>query len=414
MNRFERNPVLTAIALIGLLMGGLLLVTELALRPGEREARALPSKRFLAMREWLPNSSRTFKTPEARYNDPAGPVDDSYSLSIDEHGFIEPSIRHAEPDFEIAFIGGSTTECLYLRPGERFPARAGQLLEEQTGLNINAINAGRSGNHTMHSLVNTIGKIVPRRPRYAVLMHATNDIGWLSGHETYWMDKKDIGLVQERNRGTTQALRDLRDRTLPHTFRALGQGIKALKLQIAQVFSKRGKETRGQAPADNGAAKPAAAPAATPDDKEMARRKILRENYEPALRSFVRLAKAWDIKPVLMTQVLVKPGVGGAANAQGDLLGADQLARGDFDAASFSSIHAYANALIAHVAESEGALLIDLAGAGDWQPGDVYDGLHLTPTGSEKVAQLITDAISADLKAAPETAPASTPQPLHN
>ncbi len=410
MNRFERNPVLTAITLIGLLMGGLLLVTELALRPSEQEARALPSKRFLAMREWLPNSSRTFKTPEARYNDPAGPVDDSYTLSIDEHGFIEPSTRHPQPDFEIAFVGGSTTECLYLRPAERFPARAGQLLEEQTGLNINAINAGRSGNHTMHSLVNTIGKIVPRRPRYAVLMHATNDIGWLGGYETYWMDKKDIGLVQERNRGTTQALRDLRDRTFPHTFRTLGQGIKALKLQIAQVFSKRGQESGAQAPANNAAVKPAAAPAEAPDVKEMARRKILRENYEPALRSFVRLAKAWDIKPVLMTQVLVKPGVGGAANAQGDLLGADQLARGDFDAASFSSIHAYANALIAHVAETEGALLIDLAGARDWQPGDVYDGLHLTPTGSERVAQIITEAIAADLKAAPELPPAGAPQ----
>jgi len=401
MNRFERYPVLTAIIIIGLLMSALLFGTELALRPGEREASELPTKRFLAMREWLPNSNHIYRTPEARYNDPAGPVDDTYSLTIDRHGFIEPSIRHAEPDFEIAFIGGSTTECLYLRPMERFPARAGQLLEAQTGLKINAINAGRSGNHTMHSLVNTIGKIVPRRPRYGVLMHATNDIGWLGGHDTYWMTKKDIGLVQGRNQGTTQALRDLRDRTFPHTFRALSKGIKTLKLRIAQVFSKNGAGSSPRKQAPKAASEQAAPPVPAPNAKELARRKVLRENYEPALRSFVRLAKAWGIKPVLMTQILLRPGVGGQANAQGDLLGADALARGDFDAASFSSIHAYANALIVHVAKTEGAVLIDLAGAREWQAGDVYDGLHLTPTGSEKVAQIIARAIAADLEPAP-------------
>ena len=103
-----------------------------------------------------------------------------------------------------------------------------------------------------------------------------------------------------------------------------------------------------------------------------------------------------------MTQVLVREGVGVAA-AQGDLLNAEALARGDFDAAGFSSIHTYANALIAHVAKTEGALLIDLAGARAWQAGDVYDGLHFTPTGAARVAELIADAIAADLKTASQS-----------
>jgi len=400
MNRFERHPVLTAVILIGLLASALLITAEWTLRPAGGSVRDLPAKRFLVMREWLPNTSHTYRTPKARYNDPAGPIDDSYTIAIDAEGFIKPSNRHAKPDFEIAFLGGSTTECLYLRPKERFPARVGELLEARVGLKINVLNAGRSGNHSMHSLVNMIGKVLPRRPRYAVLMHATNDIGWLGGHGTYWMNKKDIALVQRRDRGTTQLLRDLRDRTFPYTFRALTRGWKALKFRLAEAVSR--GDPKGIAPSPEAPPRAKTLPApAPPGPKELDRRRILRENYEPALRSFVAVARAWGIRPVLMTQVLAREGVGGGEGAEGDLLAAEELARGDFDAASFSSIHAYANAIAAHVAQSEGALLIDLAGARDWQPGDVYDGLHLTPTGAKRAAEIIAGAIAADLKAKP-------------
>jgi len=116
--------------------------------------------------------------------------------------------------------------------------------------------------------------------------------------------------------------------------------------------------------------------AAAPDQAEIRRRKVFRASYEPALRSFVRLAKAWGSKPVLMTQVRVEASEGDDSGAS-DFLSPEALRKGNFDSASFASIHDYANAIIRRVAVTEGALLIDLALARRWTREDVYDGLHL-------------------------------------
>ncbi len=406
-NRFERHPVVTLVGLICVLMLGLLFVTEWMMTPGQRVVAAnggtsaISPIRFLAMREWRPNTTYTYRAPEARYNDAVGPVDDEYTLEIDANGFIAPSIRHASPDMEIAFLGGSTTECLYVRPEKRFPVLVGDILEDRTKLKINAINAGKSGNHTMHSLLNMIGKVVPRRPRYVVLMNATNDVGWLSGHGTYWFDKKGIGLVQHRDQGTTQILRDVRERTFPRTFRKLGDGFQNLKRQIKIAWA---KATRGESKTEGqdeaAPVQPSAAQPSPPTKDDLRRREQLRRHYEPALRSFVRVAKAWDIEPVLMTQILVEREEAAGAGVQGDFLAPEQLRQGNFDQASFSSIHAYANALIRHVAATEDAMLIDLAAAREWGTDDVYDGLHLTTLGSERAAQTIADALQADMKTA--------------
>ncbi|MEC9367387.1 MAG: hypothetical protein VX871_01700, partial [Pseudomonadota bacterium] len=125
------------------------------------------------------------------------------------------------------------------------------------------------------------------------------------------------------------------------------------------------------------------------------KREALGNQFEASLRSFVRLAKAWGSRPVLMTQVLVHPdGKGGFAG----MIAPEQLARGDFDAASFASIQDYANAIIRQVALSEEALLIDLATARTWRHReDVYDGLHFTALGARRVADIVAGALAADM-----------------
>ena len=37
-----------------------------------------------------------------------------YVLRVDRQGFIMPSKIHDHPDLTIAFLGGSTTECIYV------------------------------------------------------------------------------------------------------------------------------------------------------------------------------------------------------------------------------------------------------------------------------------------------------------
>lgn len=87
-----------------------------------------------------------------------------------------------------------------------------------------------------------------------------------------------------------------------------------------------------------------------------------------------------------MTQVLLQQG---AAGNRGAFLSEGALRRGNFDQASFGSIHAFANAIVRHVALSEDAILVDLAGEREWTKDDVYDGLHFTDTGSRHVAEII-------------------------
>lgn len=407
MNRFKRHPIMTATVIVIAYMAAMLAVTEWVLTPSDAKveasgvSRSLAPPRSLRMREWLPNTAYTYRSPPVRYNDPVGPVDATYRVSIDAHGFIEPSARHATPDVEIAFLGGSTTECLYLRPNDRFPALVGRMLADRTGLEVNTLNAARSGNHTMHSLVNLLGKVLPQRPHVAVLMHAANDIGVLNGYGTYWHGDRKTGLVKERDRGFTQMQRDFWAKTIPHTYSALSRGVGAVKRTVADMFAADAPKAR-PAPADpGGAAAQQTPPAGTgPSEADIRRRQAFRLHYEPALRSFVRLAEAWGTTPVLMTQVLVDRGSGGSKVHEGDVLSPEQLQRGNFDQASFGSLHAYANAIIRHVAQSDGAVLIDLAAARRWTLEDVYDGVHFTTVGAKHVAGIIADRLASHLAGA--------------
>lgn len=402
MNRFERHPRIT------LLIAGLVfsIVTLAALEWTltlfheelgiERPAKS-STLRYLPMREWGPGRAKTFGAPENRKQDPLGPIQETYQLRTDPSGFIEPSVVHDTPDMEVAFLGGSTTECLYVRPEMRFPYLVGRILEQRTGLRTNGLNAAKSGNHVLHSTINYLGKVAPREPRFVVLMHATNDIGALGGNKTYWNQDSSIAIVQDRaNFGKRRPLEDIlepvRDRMIPYSFAVARQGYAVVRLKLAKLFRSDEADTdAAPRPRQSHQAQPAGP--AEPDQAEIKRRKEFRKSFEPALEGFVRLAKAWRSQPVLMTQILVTENARKGETLEGAFLSPEALERGNFDHASFSSLHEYANAIVRHVARSEGALLIDLSAARQWGDEDVYDGIHFTETGSRRVAEIIADVL---------------------
>ena len=45
----------------------------------------------------------------------------AYPVQTCSSGFLLPGSRHAQPDLKLAFFGGSTTECLFVSPTNRFP-----------------------------------------------------------------------------------------------------------------------------------------------------------------------------------------------------------------------------------------------------------------------------------------------------
>lgn len=393
MNRFERHPILTLAAVLGVALVAILAVSEWVLERAAGgvdiagDSRAASPERFLQLREWQPGTQFSFSPPETRVANANGDVLPVYPLDTDRDGFIEPSVIHQDPDVEIVFVGGSTTECMYVRPENRFPYLVGRLLEARLGRKVNGINAGKSGNNTMLSLLAAIGKVLPRRPDYVVLMQATNDLAVLSQQGTYWTNVRDTALVVERERSLESLVRDIRDMTVPYTYRRLRRALQ----QVVELAPAPGA---GQARA----AQPAPAAEQDGDDvaaSRAARRERMAADFESALRSFVAVARAWCIQPVLMTQVLVlKHDKSDEPALQGAYLTEEQLARGDFTAASFGSAHEYFNAIIRHVALSEGIPLIDLARARAWSEADVYDGLHFIDAGSQRVAEVVSDAMA--------------------
>lgn len=384
MNRFERYPVVTLVVVVAVLLGLVLAASEALLRPGSDKEAAVGGDtvvsplRFLPLREWQPATRLTFGAPEIRAANARDDLQPVYPMDIDPFGFIEPSIVHADADLEIVFVGGSTTECLFVKPENRFPHAAGRLLEQRLGLTINSINAGKAGNNTMLSLLATIGKVLPRKPDYIVLMQAANDLGMLNGFGSYWAAHPDFALVRARERSVVALLRDIRDMTVPYTYRTLRRA-------LAQFVAGLGPSSRTAQ-----AAAPEAAIAAVQDMSSEDKLVAIGAEFESALRSYVAMVRAWHIEPVLMTQVnLVDIPKQRGEGLAGAFLSEEQLARGDFTPESFGSYHEYFNAIVRQVAFSEGAVLIDLSRAHDWSDAELYDGLHFLDQGSLRVAEIV-------------------------
>jgi len=102
----------------------------------------------------------------------------------DERGYIFPSRRFTQPDVTVAFLGGSTTECMFVHEGLRFPALVSRLLEID-GFRVNALNAGRSG-ATTHDMLNILlNHVLQDKPDVVVLMEGHNDAGVLRWDGSY-------------------------------------------------------------------------------------------------------------------------------------------------------------------------------------------------------------------------------------
>lgn len=301
---------------------------------------------LLRLRIHHPNSDQVFSRALIYPQDPEG------RLRTDARSYILPSFQHAKPDATIAFLGGSTTECSAVREELRFPALVSTRFEEQHGYRVNTLNVARSGN-TLHDSINVFfNHVTQDRPDIVVLMHASNDIGVLSADGDY---RSRIGL--------------------PATWADLGKwGLQILSSDVYLGALVRKSLTSGVIrPSDP----------KTDWRNDPASAKHLPETmFRQRLHAFVRLARAFEVQPVLMTQPFAD--VSSALTPDW----ADEKAQTRF------------NAMIREVASEEGVLLIDLShylqeSVPEWnRPMEVfYDAIHVTDKGST----LYADQIAARL-----------------
>ncbi len=357
-----------------LAVGVLAVITEklLAVRSHDR-INPVGIKRAIKLREFNP-LYRDMLVPDAgamRMSDSL--VQKPYALRVDRQGFIMPSKIHDRPDLTLVFLGGSTTECTYVDEDQRCPYLAGRLIEQQTGLQVNSYNAGRSGNNTLHCLNILLNKVVNLKPDIVILMENINDLAILMYEKTYWNTNPSRSPIQERLPTFNTVGQDLRqtfylarDLTFPYLTR-----------ELKKIFAFAGKTKGDEFQGVRGRK--------VTIDQEL----VVRE-YSLNLQTFINLCRARSITPVLMTQAsrltdhpdpLIKKLMGNLEASQGITYG------------EFKSAFDRLNQTVREVGAQHQVLVIDLAKEIPPEKENICDVAHFNDRGS----RLVAERLSADL-----------------
>jgi GDSL-like Lipase/Acylhydrolase family len=269
-------------------------------------------------------------------------------LRTDARSYILPSFQYKAPDATIAFMGGSTTECMVVQEDLRFHALVSRLLAQQ-GLKVNTLNSALSGN-TIHDVLNVLlNHVVEDHPDIVVIMEASNDIGFLRQTGSYH-DRigSPISLIAFAKWSLQLASSKLYLAALVRS-----------SITIEQLFKKDPtKDWRHNQPSLHQSSVDA---------------------YRQRLKALVHICRSFDIQPVFMTQPF-----SGSTNALTPNW-VDRTAQDQF------------NSVIRMVGEEEGVPVIDLVRylqeqVAEWdKPMEIfYDAIHVTDKGSQVYAQYIT------------------------
>lgn len=290
-----------------------------------------------------------------------------YTLRVDENGYIIPSQIHPEADLTIVFLGGSTTECLYMDEDDRFPYQVGRLIERDLKLKVNSYNSGKAGNNSLHSIDILLNKVMFINPDIVVMMHNINDLIILLFEESYWNNNKMkspiIKIKPSIGNNLEQSLIIMRDYCVPNLSRAFGE--------LFERFFK--KKPLTEFPAIKGG-------------KIEIKTSQLLQDFKANLEIFIDICRHRHIVPVLMTQAnrfKEDPDTFVAS-----LIRRIEIAHG-ITYKEFKEIYDLLNEQIRIVGKSNNVLVVDLANKIPREKQYMYDTAHLTSLGSHLTSQVI-------------------------
>jgi lysophospholipase L1-like esterase len=352
---------------------GAVLLTLMVVEAFLPNPEPLIANRYLRIKEYPPHTYTEYEDPIPDAP-PGAPQHVTYTVDVDEHGFLEPSAVWDDADLDVVFLGGSTTECLLLPQGDRFPARVGPELHRLTGLRVNTYNGGLGGNDGMHSNLALVAKVLPMRPDAVVFMHGVNDLFVMGITGTYYHELPTRSLVVTPAQPTAswRLLKAIKDVTFPG---------------IAHVIA-------GAAPGLGEGMKERAGVPVPPDDEFEPYRDVvsnpepaqIRADFRSCVTQFVTTADAWGIEPVLMTQanrhtIPIQPGLAKDADK---LTGTLNMPYEDF-----AQLHMDLNQITRDVAAEYDLTLVDLAAEIPPQERWIMDTVHYSPDGSRRAAEVI-------------------------
>lgn len=151
------------------------------------------NERLVKFRENPINLKRNVKIPK-EFSDHFDYQEVIYET--DSEGYIKPSKIYDNPDLNFYFLGGSTTENLYINPQKRYPYLSSKMIENFYKIKINSFNAARSKNNSLHSLNLLINKILAEKPDLVFINHSVNDQHIFNvGTRYYWSSENDRQII---------------------------------------------------------------------------------------------------------------------------------------------------------------------------------------------------------------------------
>ena len=360
---FQRHPTTTLIAVV---LVCLLLITIAAEKALEWNNRRLGiflegERRYIRLKEYRPGTRLLMAFPQNHlpYTDNVFPK--KYRLDIDDHGFIVPSRLYDRPDQVLVFLGGSTTECMFMDADHRFPYVVGRMLERQTGAKINAYNGGMSGINTLQAIDLLVNKVIPLNPQVVVFMENINDLSTLLYEGTYW-NQHSARAPLETLKKKGLAVKLLKEIFIPN----LNNAYRGLRKRLEEHEEDEFAGARGKKLVINQA-------------------KFVQE-FAAALKTLVCTCKAWGIVPVLMTQA-------NRITDRPDPVVAAYVGRYGSDTGisypDFKRLYDAFNDTIREVGRQNQVMVIDLAREIPPDKKYLYDMVHFNDAGSELAAGLI-------------------------
>ena len=382
-NWLERNPKKIIGVIVLLAIGCLAVVTEklLAIRNHGR-INLVTIKRSIKLREFNPLYRDILVPNQDAMRMSDGLAQKPFVLRVDRQGFIMPAKIHDRPDLTIAFLGGSTTECVYVEEANRFPYLVGRLLEQQTHLKVNSYNAARSGNNSLHSLNILLNKVVNLKPDIVVMMHNINDLAILIYEKSYWNANPSRSPIEERLPAFKTVGQDLRrtfylvrDLTIPN-----------LSRELKKIFAFPGKTKGDEFHGVRG-------------QKIIIDQDLLVREFSLNLQTFINICRARSVTPVLMTQasrltespdpVIQKP------------MRSLEMSQG-ITYAEFKGAFDRLNRTIREVGAKNQVLVIDLAKEIPPVKENISDVAHFNDRGSRLVAARIAAGLTPVISSLPK------------
>jgi hypothetical protein len=250
---------------------------------------------------------------------------------------------------------------MFVDEDKRFPYLVSQFLKKKTN-KVHSLNAGNSGNNSMHSIINLIAKGLNKKPNFAIMMHNINDLSGLLRTNSYWDTSKSRAIVQSTpvNNSFYEFIKNVKNLAFPNVYSHFVQvfgspnpfstdewsGVEVVKVDTGQVS----------------------------------------KSFRKSLKTFILVCKSWGINPILMTQ----PNRLNLSDALIESIYKSSTLSPLFNYDQYVFMHENFNYIIRDVGMEEDILVIDLDQYLSDKKEFLYDAVHLNTEGSIEAAKIIS------------------------